>query len=133
MWWYPEEEKRYRCELGMGKSECGNGKLECGIMWERLLAANCTIYVQAISRAGRCLARRSFSEEVCPPDLVVTESAHTKKEHRTPKDEHRTSNVQHRTLNGKDEETELQINQPGSFSCYCSLVHCIIIQKVLKN
>jgi hypothetical protein len=56
MWWYLEEEKRYKCELGMWKSECGsrNGevgmrKSECGIMWERLLAAKCRIDVAEVS------------------------------------------------------------------------------------
>lgn len=75
MWWYLEEGKRYKCELGMRKLEWGVGKgglrngecgmrngevgvrkSECGIVWERLLAAKCTIYLLAICNEGELFA-----------------------------------------------------------------------------
>jgi hypothetical protein len=31
MWWYLEEEKRYKCELGMWKSEWGSWNEEVGM------------------------------------------------------------------------------------------------------
>ena len=96
MWWYPEEGKLYKCEVGMGKGEGGRGNAEwgmgnaeCGIMWERLLAAKFTVYARIY--VGR-----------------ATAPADTKKEHRAPKG--RTSNIQHPTSNVEwQEENEIAI------------------------
>jgi len=110
MWWYPEEGKLYKCEVGMRNAECGmrngecgmrNGECgmrnaecgmrnaECGIMWERLLAAKFTVYARIY--VGR-----------------ATAPADTKKEHRALKG--LTSNIEHPTSNVEwQEENEIAI------------------------
>ena len=78
MWWYPEEGKLYKCEVGMRNAECGMRNGECG-MWNYVGAA--------------------FSREVygiCPD---ICGAGHCARRYKKRTSRTKRTNIEHRTSN----------------------------------